>query len=61
MKKYKFRLETVLKVRTTQEELARAALAQIAARWDTRLIAIKKMAEQASKSGAPAGTASTEE
>ena len=27
MKKYKFRLETVLKVRTTQEELARAALA----------------------------------
>src|SRR4051794_413597 len=28
MKKYKFRLETVLKVRTTQEELARAALAQ---------------------------------
>ena len=27
MKKYKFRLETVLKVRTTQEDLARAALA----------------------------------
>jgi len=40
---------------------ARAALAQIAARWDTRLIAVKKMAEQASKSGAPAGTAATEE
>ena len=40
---------------------ARSALAQIAARWDTRLIAIKKMAEQAAKSDAPAGTASTEE
>lgn len=30
---------------------AHAALARIAARWDTRLTAIKKMAEQAAKSG----------
>jgi DNA-binding transcriptional ArsR family regulator len=30
---------------------ARAALARTAARWDTRLTAIKKMAEQAAKSG----------
>jgi ArsR family transcriptional regulator, cadmium/lead-responsive transcriptional repressor len=40
---------------------ARAALAQIAARWDTRLIAIKKIAEQAAKSGVPADRASAEE
>jgi hypothetical protein len=39
---------------------ARAATAQIVARWDTRLIAIKKTAEQAAKSGAPAGRASAE-
>ena len=31
---------------------ARAALARTAARWDTRLTAIKQMAEQAAKSGA---------
>jgi DNA-binding transcriptional ArsR family regulator len=30
---------------------ARAALARIAARWDTRLTAIKKMAEEAARSG----------
>jgi DNA-binding transcriptional ArsR family regulator len=40
---------------------ARAAMAQIAARWDTRLIAIKKMAEQAAKSDARADRASAEE
>jgi DNA-binding transcriptional ArsR family regulator len=40
---------------------ARAALAQIAARWDTRLIAIKKIAEQAARSGVPADRASDEE
>jgi DNA-binding transcriptional ArsR family regulator len=40
---------------------ARAALAQIAARWDTRLIAIKKIAEQAARSGVPADMASAEE
>ena len=40
---------------------ARAGLAQIAARWDTRLIAIKKMAEQAAKSDALADGASAEE
>jgi ArsR family transcriptional regulator, cadmium/lead-responsive transcriptional repressor len=31
---------------------ARTTLVRIAARWDTRLTAIKKMAEQAAKSGA---------
>jgi DNA-binding transcriptional ArsR family regulator len=40
---------------------ARAALAKIAARWDTRLIAIKKMAEQAAKSDVLADRASAEE
>ena len=36
-------------VREERLDQARAALAQIAARWDTRLTAIKKMAEQAAK------------
>lgn len=34
-------------VREERLDQARAAIAQIAARWDTRLAAIKKMAEQA--------------
>ena len=37
-------------VRAERLDQARAALARIAARWDTRLTAIKEMAEQAAKS-----------
>ena len=37
-------------VREERLDEARGALARIAARWDTRLTAIKKMAEEASKS-----------
>jgi DNA-binding transcriptional ArsR family regulator len=48
-------------VRAGRLSEARAALAQIAARWDTRLIAIKKIAEQAARSGVPADRASAEE
>ena len=36
-------------VREERLDQARAALARIAARWDTRLTAIKKMAERAAK------------
>ena len=43
-------------VREERLDQARAALARTAARWDTRLTAIKKMAEQAGKSGVSAGT-----
>jgi DNA-binding transcriptional ArsR family regulator len=39
-------------VREERLDQAGAAMARIAARWDTRLTAIKKMAEQATKSGA---------
>ena len=39
-------------VREERLDQARAALARTAARWDTRLTAIKKLAEQAAKSGA---------
>ena len=39
-------------VREERLEQSRAALARIAARWDTRLRAIKKIAEQAAKSDA---------
>ena len=39
-------------VRTERLDHARAALTQTAARWDTRLTAIKTMAEQAAKSRA---------
>lgn len=39
-------------VREEGLDRARAALARTAARWDTRLAAIKKMAEEAAKSGA---------
>jgi DNA-binding transcriptional ArsR family regulator len=38
-------------VRGERLDEARTALARIAARWDARLTAIKKMAEQAVKSG----------
>ena len=38
-------------VREERLDQARAALARTAARWDTRLTAIKKLAEQAAKSG----------
>ena len=48
-------------VRAGGLDQARAAMAQIAARWDTRLIAIKKMAEQAGKSSTPADRASAED
>ena len=37
-------------VREERLDQARAALARVAARWDTRLIAIKRMAEEAAKS-----------
>ena len=39
-------------VREERLDQARAALARTAAQWDTHLTAIKKMAEQAAKSGA---------
>jgi DNA-binding transcriptional ArsR family regulator len=39
-------------VREERLDQARAALARTAARWDTRLTAIKKMAEQVAKSDA---------
>ena len=39
-------------VREERLDQGRAALARTAARWDTRLAAIKKMAEHAAKSGA---------
>jgi len=39
-------------VREERLDQARAALARTAGRWDTRLTAIKKMAEQAAKSDA---------
>jgi DNA-binding transcriptional ArsR family regulator len=39
-------------VREERLDQARAALARIAARWDTRLAAIKKMAERAAKGAA---------
>ena len=39
-------------VREERLDQARTAMAQTAARWDTRLTAIKKMAEQAAKSAA---------
>jgi DNA-binding transcriptional ArsR family regulator len=42
--------ELLYAVREERLDQARAALARIAARWDTRLAAIKKMAEQAAKS-----------
>ena len=38
-------------IRQERLDRARAAMAQTAARWDKRLIAIKKMAEQPAKSG----------
>ena len=48
-------------VREERLDHARAALARTAARWDTRLAAIKNMAEQAAKSGVPTSTTSTNE
>ena len=39
-------------VREVRLDQGRAALARTAGRWDTRLAAIKKMAEHAAKSGA---------
>jgi DNA-binding transcriptional ArsR family regulator len=48
-------------VRAGGLDQARAAMAQIAARWDTRLVAIKKIAEQAAKSRTPADRASAED
>ena len=39
-------------VREERLDQARAALARTATRWDTRLTAIKKLAEQAAKTGA---------
>src|ERR1700749_2585297 len=43
-------------VREERLEQARGALAQTAARWDARLAAIKKLAEQAATDGGDAGT-----
>ena len=44
--------EVLYSVREERLDQAGAALARIAARWDTRLTAIKTMAEQAAKTGA---------
>lgn len=47
-------------VREERLEHARAALARTAARWDTRLAAIKNMAEQAARTGVSDDATSTE-